>query len=541
MSKGTGAVIELGAISALFVGAVACTLSSLSKQPYDLVEIRFCPPSANGLRSNDQQSLDERYCSVPRFVLKEEWDMRGLFGSRIPEREDVKFKRLLPSDNPYQHIALTGTALCLAGIGAAIATRNNLLQNKYYNWLEELKTAGFTTWTQQKSGRELIAFNQQLNTQLKADVAAALDNQTRVQAGLTNVESLEKQQQKQETLATTQYELMLAELHKKIAEEHLAQAKAKHEQSKLVKGTNTTEKTNPKQEVIERLQNHENGWLYEICTGIKPLYIIGDQGSFKSYSAAAIALVRQYLEGCKLEAIIDPHFHQNKSKSWKTLLNLQPKTYGANQNWYQINQGIQDALSRWDERTLDDKPICSIFDEMTNYSLHEECLELSAELNRRILSDPRKSNEGVIIISHGFTNAATGGTSGFAKTRESGTLQLELRSDNKMRPLFKGTLNGYKDADGNLIKDLPISLPDWFKPETIYNWLWNHKSPPTQSAGPSQEQLATEREDWHEEMEKWVKQQEKPTPIEVKQKWESLTGLTLNDRGLKDLMQYLGL
>ncbi|MUG92778.1 hypothetical protein F7734_10075 [Scytonema sp. UIC 10036] len=279
MSKGTGAAIELGAISALFIGAVACTLSSLSKQPYDLVEIRFCPPSANGLNSKEQKELDEHYCRVPRYVLKEAWDSRGLFGSSVPVRDDVKFKRLLPTDNLYQHIALTGTALCLAGISFAIAIRNNLLQNKYYNWLEELKTAGFTTWNQQKSQRELIAFNQQLNTQLKADVAAALDNQTRVQAGLTNVESLEKQQQKQETLANTQYDLMIAELRRKIAEENSKAVKAEKEINQMT----SIKVTLSELPTIEGIDWWDWGWLETKSPDDLPhLRLIGATGSGKT-------------------------------------------------------------------------------------------------------------------------------------------------------------------------------------------------------------------------------------------------------------------
>lgn len=513
-------------------------IASLFGTQFDRVQICFAPSemSIEAYEGDIDLVVLKRFYEITNYVegnnneFKSDW---------IPIIKKSRLVKDVPANNPYIPLWAGGTLFSLLYAVKIQDNKVSRLQYKFSADLEAFKSRIYQNWVQGLNHRKVINKTEEF----KAEKSIAQEiSRLRSQGELLH---LQKVLTRQEELEDNAHQARLSEFEKVIETNRNEASKQRHERLKRSDSAGTAQsQTSSKEELIQRLKEHENGWLYEICTGIKPLYIIGDQGSFKSYTAAAVALTRQYLEGCKLEAIVDPHFHQNKTKAWKTLLNLQPKTYGANQNWDEINQGIQDALSRWNVRTLDDKPICSIFDEMTNYSLHDECKELSAELNRRILSDPRKSNEGVIIISHGFTNAATGGTSGFAKTRESGTLQLELRSDNKMRPLFKGMLNGYKDSDGSLIKDMPIALPDWFKPETIYNWLWNNKTPLGKSTSEETEessQKPTNTGDWHQEMNRWVKQEGRPTSVAVKQKWESLTGLTLNDQGLTDLMKYLNL
>ncbi|MCC5655042.1 hypothetical protein LC609_35830 [Nostoc sp. XA013] len=112
----------------------------------------------------------------------------------------MQFKRLLPTDNPNQHWALTGTAISLGGISLVIYTRNSLLQSKYYTWLEDIKTTNFELWQDKKSQRDLKTVRTHLNTQFKADIYSAVDNQNRVEAGLISTERLAQQQQMQDNL-----------------------------------------------------------------------------------------------------------------------------------------------------------------------------------------------------------------------------------------------------------------------------------------------------------------------------------------------------
>lgn len=517
-------------VFALTLAGIFHIASQIGTQ-FDRVQICFAPSEVS--QEACEHDIDlvvlKPFYNITNYVEGNSSEFKSEWLTIIKKSAKVKE---IPANNPYIPLWAFGTLGCLLYAVKVQNDKVNYLQSRFSSQLEAFKTKIYQNWVQGMNHRKVIHKTEEF----KAEKSIAQEiSRLRSQGELLY---LQKVLTRQEELEDNAHQMRLSELEKTIETNRNEADKQRQERLKRLHTVENKSEVSSKDQIIKLLLEHENGWLYDIVTGIKPLYIIGDQGSFKTYSTATIALLRQYIASCKLVSIVDPHFHQNKDEGWKTLLSLEPKCYGANQNWYEVNEGIQSAFNRWNNRTLKDQPVCSIFDEMTNYSLHEECCESAAELNRRILSDPRKSNEGVIIISHGFTNEATGGTKGFAKTRESGTLQLELKSNNKMQPLFKGVLNGYKDGDGSLIKDMPITLPDWFRPETVYEWLWNNKPPPTQSAEPSQER---NHEDWHEEMERWVKQEGKPTSIEVKQKWESLTGLTLNDQGLRDLMKYLGL
>jgi hypothetical protein len=59
---------------------------------------------------------------------------------------------------------------------------------------------------------------------------------------------------------------------------------------------------------------------------------------------------------------------------------------------------------------MKDPIITSIFDEVTNYSKHDESKDAAKDFSSRAVSDPRKAAEGIIMIAHAFSNAATGGS-----------------------------------------------------------------------------------------------------------------------------------
>jgi hypothetical protein len=281
---------------------------------------------------------------------------------------------------------------------------------------------------------------------------------------------------KGEKLDEANFELQLATLKAQAAEQLEKETRHRVEAEKLNKqpkkkdsGIEPTGNEAARSELIEKLKAHEDGWLYELCTGFKPLWILGDMGSWKSYCAATIALTRYHLEGWKIESLTDPHLHQNRSKAWKQLIPLEPELFGTGQNWENINDGLQAAFDRWATREEDKDPIItSIWDEMTNYAKHEECAKAASEFSGRAVSDPRKAAEGIILIAHAFTNTTTGGSEGYAEAREGNSIQLRLTSTNKMKPTFKGKLTGFKNQDGEVLEGMPITIPvDWFNPEAI--------------------------------------------------------------------------
>ncbi|MEG4210403.1 hypothetical protein [Microcoleus sp. S13_B4] len=219
--------------------------------------------------------------------------------------------------------------------------------------------------------------------------------------------------------------------------------------------------------LLKLIEEHEGGWIAQLMH--KPLLIYGDMGSFKSYFAAFLALCRHYLYGHKIISIADPHFHQNYDECWKTLVKLGVPGYGANQNFDEVGQQLNAMYDRFKVRTLKDDWLTSIFDEMTQYGFEEGTAEPASKLTRKVVGDPRKGKEAPIFIAHNDTNAAFGGGDGFSKSVNSGVIKLQLRSDSKYQPLFKGTISGIKDEEGEGIKDLPISiLPYWIRPEWVY-------------------------------------------------------------------------
>lgn len=224
-----------------------------------------------------------------------------------------------------------------------------------------------------------------------------------------------------------------------------------------------------KKELIEKLKEHESGWLHTLCTTRKVLLIEGEQGSFKSYTAAIIAYLRYYLQGHKLGWVVDSDYHQNKSKAWKILQGLEVEAYGANKNGTSIKEGIERFLEGIKVRDEDNFEVETvIFDELTTYGDYEECQEVAKSFMKFALSAPRKANYGLIAITHSMTNEGTGKGGGMAEARKRGTLHLLLNADNDYNPTFQGTLNGLKDGSGQLIEDMAITLPDWFRPDKIF-------------------------------------------------------------------------
>lgn len=230
---------------------------------------------------------------------------------------------------------------------------------------------------------------------------------------------------------------------------------------------------NAKKQLQKLIDEHEGGWIAQLMK--KPLLIYGDMGSFKSYFAAFLALCRYYLRGHRIVSIADPHFHQNKNKCWKLLVELGVPGFGANYNYEAIGNQLNAMYDRFAVRTEESEPITSIWDELTNYGLEEGSKEPASKLSRKIVSDPRKSNESPINIAHNDTNAAWGGGTGFRESLEGNVIKIKLRSTSEQTPVFSGTVSGIKNAQGEFLDTQEITIKaDWIRPEWVYN-LFNPK------------------------------------------------------------------
>lgn len=223
-----------------------------------------------------------------------------------------------------------------------------------------------------------------------------------------------------------------------------------------------------KAKLLKLIEEHEGGWIGQLLQ--KPLLVFGDMGSFKSYFVEFLALCRIYLRGHQVISIADPHFHQNKDASWSCLVKLGVPGYGTHHDYRAVGEQLNAMYARFASRTLKDKPYTSIWDEVTGYGFEEGTKEPAKKLIQKVVADPRKANECPILIGHDNTLVALGGSEGFSKSRDRGIIQLELYSDSENKPLFKGTLSGIKNSDGEFIDAQKVSIAaDWIRPEWIYN------------------------------------------------------------------------
>ncbi|MBD1887956.1 hypothetical protein [Coleofasciculus sp. FACHB-SPT9] len=223
----------------------------------------------------------------------------------------------------------------------------------------------------------------------------------------------------------------------------------------------------PREKLIKLIQEHEGGWIEQLMK--KPILIYGDMGSFKSYFAAFLALVRYYLHCHKIVGIADPHFHQNKTDAWKYLVKLAVVGYGSNHNYAQVGEALEAMYERFSTRTLKDQWITSIWDEVTNYNQYDECKEPASLFIRKVLTDPRKAAEAPILIAHDNTLQALGGGEGISKAKNRGLIQIELYSDSDNKPLFRGRISGIKTANGETIEGQEITIkPEWIRPEYVW-------------------------------------------------------------------------
>lgn len=96
-------------------------------------------------------------------------------------------------------------------------------------------------------------------------------------------EKLERAKQMEFELAEAEHQAQLAQIQAEKSLYEAEAAKSQHEAKKLSIPTLKKEKLESKEaiktELIEKLKEHEGGWLYELCTGYKPLWILGDMGS----------------------------------------------------------------------------------------------------------------------------------------------------------------------------------------------------------------------------------------------------------------------
>ena len=472
--------IELSAIIISAVVGLTGFCFSHSRQPYPLAQIQFCPRSANNkqnilsdknkakkLRYYDlkaQEKLDNKYCHQPRYVLAEEWDKYNSYGSIIPYMGNtISLVRIIPQDNPYQIYGNIATALGLWGISFTLLIRVNRLKRTDYQLGEEEKTTAYYNWQQHRRKRDIKQHSNQLYTDILKDGLTQEDLQQRKELGLTDDENeaIKNQLQLEDYLKSRA--VKHSEMDKQITSNLLDKHKAEKEIAKLQNKKSSQSNNNQPSDkqlvnsLIEALKSHEDGWLYSIIKNAKPLWLIGSQGSGKTNTAGAIALIRKYCFDAPIYQLIDRHATGENWEVWK-LLDCTTRA-----------ESLEDATDRWLQR-IKEKPSTKqqiIIDEFTNLKKIDSCKEAAIKFFSMHLTDTRKAKEYFIGINHYFTNEST--VEGTFEARKSGTIQLKKFSANGETPLSRVQIvHGLVDENGNELEEVERTLPSWLEANKIY-------------------------------------------------------------------------
>lgn len=467
-------VFELALAGVCGVAAIIGLATSQTRQPYDLTQIQFCPRSANGVHS--QIALDKRFCNQPRFVLTEEWQRYGLYGSIIPYKGDaIQWVRDLPTDNPNQLLGYGIAVIGLWGVVGCLLVRSQRLKRTDYELGELEKTGDYATWQHNKHKREVKQHSTQLYTERLKDGLSGLDTEERKTLGLTDEENERAKARIQLEDFMKARAVNHSVMDKTIAENLRDRAKAEQERGKIEGKTKGAIAENDNHhltdqrlisDLIEALKNHESGWLWKIIDNQKPVWVLGEAGSGKSTLAASIVMLREYLFDMPLYQLIDAHAGENLRNAWRY---LSPQLIAQTEE--EIGLAFDDARSRWLDRINNQpnkQPQQLLVDEFTNYSESDITKEPAKKFVKASLSDPRKAEERLVCIAHFFTNTAVGGSDGTAKGRSRGTIQIDRKTADGKTPLKVATINGLNNSDGDAEVDKKVTIPAWLTPESIH-------------------------------------------------------------------------
>ena len=327
------------------------------------------------------------------------------------------------------------------------AIENDILEKTHVNLFEFSKTA------QAEVTKDVISRDiQGTLIALKSDGELELDN-------------LKGQLEGQLALKT--HQLQLSELEKQTAKNNLEilELNKKAKELSKDKGKNKTEESpeeNKKLDLINALKSHEDGWLWTIISSMKPLWLIGNQGSGKTYTACTISLIRKHCLDAPIEYLIDRHATGDNADVWKY---LQPKNIAEIEEDIAIT--MQDNILFWGDR-IKQKPqdkLQVIVDEFTN--LRGLIGELADKWFKLSLTDTRKAKCFLLGITHNDTNSSF--AEGTKDTRKAGMILVQKFSANGETPLQRVVIKyGLVDADGNNLEDVEKTLPEWFNPHTIH-------------------------------------------------------------------------
>lgn len=468
LSLASGISVALGLASAFYYGQ--------SEQPYHYKSVKFCPETANKInRERSQERLDKKYCSYEYKLLAEVWNHKRFNENKPITNSFLIVKDIYPSNNSIWFLL----APVFAGIGyLCYAKKSELNELSAHQELESYKTWLKIETQSQKTNRAVNIRDFTNERDFKGEIIDRKWNTARIQNGLISIEALQRQQQQQQDLQDSHHAIVLSQneaykaqfsklKHENIRDSLKAEKEAQRYKT-LLNSLNDeySQASTPealKNSLIDAMKKHEDGWLWRVINSLKPMWLIGNQGSGKTYTAAAIALVRKYCLDVPIYQLIDRHATGDNAEVWKFL-----EAASKAESEDEIEQAFIDTCERWLTRIKQKvaKKQQVIVDEFTN--LKTLCGESAIQFFKMSLTDTRKAKEYLLGITHNATNESF--PDGTSAARKAGTILIEKFSANGETPLSRVVIrHGIVDEKGNNLEDEERTMPDWLHPELIYN------------------------------------------------------------------------
>jgi hypothetical protein len=413
------------------------------------------------------------YCNI-KLPCKPSQIKRGI--SYLIDRErrnqlfdnNINVVKILPPEDPSAvSYSLLSSLFLLAAYGASKAL-TNYQEKSIHSQFKLLKIAALENDLLEQTHIELFGFSKSNQAEITRQ-AIARQTQETIEAmksqGELQLDHLNGQIQGE--LSLKSHQLQVSELDKETAKNNLETLETQRKIDKLNKPTQDTKQPTPdeqlKQSLIDALKGYEDGYLWTIISSLKPLWLIGNQGSGKTYTSAAIALIRKYCLDAPIYYLIDRHATGDNADVWKFL-----QSRFTAETEQDIATAMQDCGNYWLDR-IKSKPTAKtqiIVDEFTN--LRGLVGDVADTFFKLSLTDTRKAKTFFSGVTHNATNDSF--APGTAGTRKSGTILLEKFSANGETPLPRIVIRyGLVDAAGNSLEDVEKTLPNWFYPQKIHD------------------------------------------------------------------------
>ncbi|MFM6247758.1 MAG: hypothetical protein ACKPEQ_01190, partial [Dolichospermum sp.] len=237
---------------------------------------------------------------------------------------NIKIIKILPNEDPSAIVfGIISSAFLLGAYGVSKALTNHQ-EKLIHAQFKQLKIDALENDLLESTHIDLFNFSQQSQSEITKQVIARQTQETIQQLkseGEIQLDHLNGQLQGQ--LSLKSHQLQLSELDKETAKNNLETLETQRKIDKLNKPVQDAKTPTPneqlKQSLIDALKGYEDGYLWTIINSLKPLWLIGNQGSGKTYTAGAIALIMKYCLYAPIEYLIDRHATGDNAEVWKFL------------------------------------------------------------------------------------------------------------------------------------------------------------------------------------------------------------------------------